>query len=139
MRVWQKQLTIKTKKLYDFVKLTDKLQRCVEESKIKNGVMHVCCLHNTAALLIQEDDASIFQDLKEFFERILPINGKYKHSYEGSVNATAHQKSMMLKNFLTLPISNGKLVKGYWQDFWLVELFEPRKRKISITIIGSND
>ncbi|OYT42604.1 MAG: hypothetical protein B6U78_00700 [Candidatus Aenigmarchaeota archaeon ex4484_224] len=136
MKIFQKEIKIKTKGIYDFVKITEKLEEVVKESKIKNGILFANSLHNTAALLIQEDDPTIFEDLKEMFERILPMNSKYHHSYEGNENATAHQKNNLLKSFFTVPIKDGKLVKGTWQDFWVIELFEPRERKVFVTIIG---
>ncbi len=136
VKVFQKEIKVKTKGLYDFVKITEELEKCVNESKVKNGMLFANLLHNTAALLIQEDDSSIFEDLKEMFERFLPMKGKYHHSYEGNVNATAHQKNNLLKSFFTVPIKNGKLVKGTWQEFWVIELFEPRERKVFVTIIG---
>ncbi|RLI59120.1 MAG: hypothetical protein DRO67_10105 [Candidatus Asgardarchaeum californiense] len=136
MSVYQKTLRIKTKGMYDFVKITEQLEQCVKESKIKTGVLFANSLHTTTCLLVQEADNSIFEDLKQMFERITPINGEYHHDYEGNINATAHLKSMLLNSFFTIPISNGKLVKGTWQDFWLVELFTARERKVVITIIG---
>jgi len=136
VKVFQKEIRVKTKKVYDFVKITERLEECVKESKIKKGILFANSLHNTAALLIQEDDQSIFEDMKETLERILPIDGNYHHNYEGNINATAHQKNSLLKSFFTVPISEGRLIKGTWQEFWLVELFEPRERKIIVTIVG---
>lgn len=136
MKVFQKTLNVRTKGIYDFVKLTEMLEEVVKESKIKTGILFANALHNTACLLIQENDESIFEDMKKVLERIVPMKEKYAHDYEGNENATAHQKSAILKTFFTIPINGNKLVKGTWQDFWFVELFEPRERRIVVTIIG---
>jgi secondary thiamine-phosphate synthase enzyme len=74
--------------------------------------------------------------MKKFFDKILPLNEKYSHSYEGSLNATAHLKSNLLSQSITLPIKSGNLVLGTWQRIIFVELFEPRERTVFVTILG---
>jgi secondary thiamine-phosphate synthase enzyme len=112
------------------------VEKKVEKSKIKNGMIFLNSLHNTACLIIQENDETIFEDMKKFFDKILPLNEKYSHSYEGSLNATAHLKSNLLSQSITLPIKNGNLVLGTWQRIIFVELFEPRERTVFVTILG---
>jgi secondary thiamine-phosphate synthase enzyme len=136
MRVYQSEIKIKTKNAYDFIDITEGVEKEVEKSKIKNGMIFLNSLHNTACLIIQENDETIFEDMKKFFDKILPLNEKYSHSYEGSLNATAHLKSNLLSQLITLPIKNGNLVLGTWQRIIFVELFEPRERTVFVTILG---
>jgi secondary thiamine-phosphate synthase enzyme len=136
MKIFQKTLVLKTKGINDFIRITDDVQDVVKESKIKNGMVFVNALHNTAALIIQENDSTIHIDLTKILEKIAPIKEKYLHDYEGNENATAHIKSNLLKTFLTVPLKEGKLVLGTWQDIFFVELFESREREVLITIIG---
>jgi len=136
MRVYQSEIKIKTKNAYDFIDITENGEKEVEKSKIKNGMIFLNSLHNTACLIIQENDETIFEDMKKFFDKILPLNEKYSHSYEGSLNATAHLKSNLLSQSITLPIKNGNLVLGAWQRIIFVELFEPRERTVFVTILG---
>ena len=136
MRIYQSEIRIKTKKSYDFIDITEKVENEVKKSKIDNGIIFLNSLHNTACMIIQENDETIFEDMRKLFDRILPLNEKYNHSYEGSLNATAHLKSNLLSQSLTLPIRNGKIVLGTWQRIIFVELFEPRERVVFITIMG---
>jgi len=136
MRVYQSEIKIKTKNAYDFIDITESVEKELEKSKIKNGMIFLNSLHNTACLIIQENDETIFEDMKKFFDKILPLNEKYSHSYEGSLNATAHLKSNLLSQSITLPIKNGNLVLGAWQRIIFVELFEPRERTVFVTILG---
>jgi secondary thiamine-phosphate synthase enzyme len=136
MRVYQSEIKIKTRNVYDFIDITESVEKEVEKSKIKNGMIFLNSLHNTACLIIQENDETIFEDMKKFFDKILPLNEKYSHSYEGSLNATAHLKSNLLSQSITLPIKNGNLVLGTWQRIIFVELFEPRERTVFVTILG---
>ncbi|MFZ8830234.1 MAG: secondary thiamine-phosphate synthase enzyme YjbQ [Candidatus Aenigmatarchaeota archaeon] len=136
MKVFQKEIKVRTKGANDFIDITKEVEEIVKESKVNNGIAALNSLHNTACLIIQENDETIFEDMRKFFDRILPLNEKYSHSYEGSLNATAHLKSNLLSQSLTLPIKNGKLVLGTWQRIIFVELFEARERKVFVTIIG---
>jgi secondary thiamine-phosphate synthase enzyme len=136
MKIYQKTLVLKSKGINDFIKITDNVQDVVKESKIKNGMVFVNTLHNTAALIIQEYDPTIHMDLTKILEKIVPIKEKYSHNYEGNENAAAHIKSNLLKTFLTIPLKEGKLVLGTWQNIFFVELFESREREVLVTIIG---
>lgn len=136
MKVFQKIVSVATKGLNDFVEITNDAQKVVGESKIKNGMVFVNALHNTAAVIIQENDSTIHEDLVATLEKIAPLKGEYRHSYEGNENATAHLKSNLLGTFVTMPLKDGKLILGTWQHIWILELFEPRRREVSVTVIG---
>ena len=136
MNIHQKEMKIETKGPYDFIDITDKVNEIVKESGIKNGIISLFSLHTTACIIIQENDETIFKDIEEFFDRILPLNIKYYHNYEGNINATAHIKTNLLSQSLCIPIKDGKLLLGTWQRIIFLELFEARERKVFITIIG---
>ncbi|EOD42542.1 hypothetical protein Nst1_272 [Candidatus Nanobsidianus stetteri] len=136
MKIYQKEVKIETKGPYDFIDITDKVNEILKESGIKNGIVSLFSLHNTACIIIQENDETIFKDIEEFFDRILPLNTKYHHNYEGNINATAHIKTNLLSQSLCIPIKDGKLLLGTWQRIIFLELFESRERKVFITIIG---
>ena len=136
MAVFQKSFTVRTKKSYDFVEVTEEIGDIAKESKIKNGIVFANALHNTAALVIQEKDETIHHDLTKTLDRLFPQDAKYEHDYEGNANATAHLKSNFLGTFVTLPLTEGKLNLGTWQSVFFVELFEPRKRTVVVTVVG---
>jgi secondary thiamine-phosphate synthase enzyme len=136
MKIYQKEIKIETKGPYDFIDITDKVNDILKESGIKNGIVSLFSLHNTACIIIQENDETIFKDIEEFFNRILPLNTKYHHNYEGHINATAHIKTNLLSQSLCIPIKDGKVLLGTWQRIIFLELFESRERKVFITIIG---
>lgn len=136
MKIFQKTLVFKSRSINDFIKITENVQEAVKESKIKSGMVFLNTLHNTAALIIQENDTTIHMDLIKILEKIVPLKEKYSHDYEGNENATAHIKSNLLKTFLTVPLKEGKLVLGTWQNIFLVELFESMEREVVVTVIG---
>lgn len=136
MKVVTDFVEVESKERGEYIDITGQIEKIVKESQIKNGIVVLHEMHTTAALTIQENDNSIHEDTKEILEEIVPLNKQYRHSYEGNENATAHIKNQLLGSSLTLPIMNGKLFLGTWQSVFLIELFEARKRRIAVCIIG---
>jgi secondary thiamine-phosphate synthase enzyme len=136
MTVFQKSISVRTTKIYDFIEITAEIEKIVKESKIKNGIIFANALHNTAALILQENDPTIHQDIIKTLEGLVPMKEKYEHDYEGNENATAHIKSNLLGTHVIIPLKNSKLELGRWQTVFVVELFEPRNREVVITLIG---
>jgi len=137
MKFYQDTIELKTQRNFQYINITDKVQDIVNKSKIKEGILFVNCAHNTATVILQEADSSIHEDTKEIIEELIPFNRNYRHSYEGNVNATSHIKNQLLGNSnLTIPVKNGELFLGTWQQVFFLELLEPRKREVIITIMG---
>jgi secondary thiamine-phosphate synthase enzyme len=136
MAVFRKSISVRTSKIYDFVEVTEEVEKAAKESKIKNGIVFVNMLHLTVALIFQENDPTILRDLIKSLEKMVPMKENYEHDYEGNENATAHIKANLLGTSVTIPLHNGSLQFGTYQSLFVVELFEPRNREIVITIIG---
>ncbi len=137
MKFVQKTVEVKTRGVFEFVRIDEKIQTVVAESGIKNGFVLLRSPHNTATITCTEPDASIHRDAKRIIEKILPEDFDWEHSYEGAVNARAHQAIMLLFGQTHwLPIKNGKIVLGTWQGIFFVELFEGRRRRVETVIVG---
>jgi secondary thiamine-phosphate synthase enzyme len=134
--MYRKTISIQTQSVYDFVDLTEEVQHIIAESKVKDGMVFINNLHNTAALLVQEADPSIHRDLTKVLDKIAPLKERWEHSYEGAVNATAHLKQNLLASCLIVPVEKGNLMLGTWQRLFFIELFEARSRKVIVTVMG---
>jgi len=130
-------IELKTQRNFQYINITDKVQEIVNKSKIKEGIVFVNAAHNTATVILQEADSSIHEDTKEIIEELIPFDRNYRHSYEGNVNAASHVKNQILGNSnLTIPVKNGELYLGTWQQVFFLELLEPRTREVIVTVIG---
>lgn len=136
MKVYSRSVEIITRKLYEFVDLEEPVNEFVKESGVKSGFCLIKICHTTAALVVSEKDPAVHKDFVRNLERILPTKQEWDHSYEGMVNARAHQASAWIGSSHWAPIRNGKLVLGTWQGVFFVELFEGRKRSIELVIVG---
>lgn len=136
MKVIQESLEIQTKGLLDFVRVDGELQKKVKDSGIKNGFVLIRVPHTTAGLVVTERDPAVHQDFKMVLEKMISAKQDWQHSYEGEINARAHQASMLLGKSCWLPIKDGKIVLGTWEGVFLVELFEERGRRIEMVVVG---
>jgi secondary thiamine-phosphate synthase enzyme len=101
----------------DFVDLSDKVQKEVADSEIRNGIVHVFSPHATGILVLTENDDALLEDIKVFLDKLVPKHKEYQHPS----NAHSHLRSMLLPPDKTLPIVNGRIEFGTWQSLLFVE------------------
>lgn len=103
------------------------------------GLLHVFIKHTSAGLCINENaDPDVLVDMESIFNRLIKEREPYyRHTFEGDDDMPAHAKSTLVGNFLTIPITNGKLNMGTWQGIYLCEFRDyGGNRKIVATIMG---
>jgi len=129
--------SVETKGHYDFIDITQKVEDAVKQSGVKQGMVLIFTKGSTVALTTMEYEEGIIKDLKNVFEKIAPENADYQHHLKwGDHNGAAHIKSAMLKTSLTIPVEQGKLYLGTWQQIVLIDFDEkPREREILVKII----
>jgi len=130
---------IKTKGFNDIIDITLEVSQAVKNSKVKDGICLISSPGSTLGLTTIENDPNLLVDFKEFLEGLVPSNRPYHHDETwGDKNAPSHIRSALIKPFLTVPIENGKLVLGQWQQIVLIDFDNrPREREIIVKIIKS--
>lgn len=137
--MWQLEFSVETRGRgsYD---LTDRIRQSVRESGIGSGLCHVFLRHTSASLMLCENaDPAVLQDLERFMSRLAPDGDPlFTHTAEGSDDMSAHVRSVLTHNDLTLPIRNGKIDLGIWQGVYLWEHRQAaHRRSITLTLSGS--
>ncbi len=127
-------MEIETANQSEIVDITASVERYVRESGIEDGICLVYSLHTTTALIINEADDALLNDVLELMERIVPQGAGYKHD-RGEGNAHAHLRAALLGSSVVIPVEKGRLDLGRWQRILFVELDGPRKRRISVRLI----
>ncbi len=123
--------TDKPNALYD---ITDRVRKIVSDSGTQNGLVHVYVRHATAAIMIQENwDESVQTDVVNLLKKLIP-SGVWLHDRQDG-NGDAHLKSGIIGPSETVPLVDGNLALGKWQNIFLCEFDGPRKREILITVI----
>ncbi|MDO8536638.1 MAG: secondary thiamine-phosphate synthase enzyme YjbQ [bacterium] len=128
---------VETKGHYDFVNVTKEVSSAVSSSGVSSGMAHVFVLHTTAVLTVMEWEEGSMQDMKAVFEAWAPEDADYKHHLRWrDHNGAAHIKAAIIGADVTVPIENGKLQLGTWQQIVLIDFDErPRTRQLSIKIL----
>lgn len=122
---------VKTDSKLQIVNITDQVER---SKSISEGAVVVYTPHTTAALVINEDERNLRQDMMKFYSAI--AKGSWGHNTIDN-NAEAHLASSTLNNSLTIPVSGGRLMLGTWQSILFVELDGPRDRKVYVKELAS--
>ena len=138
MEIIKSHLSIKTKSKY-LNDITFDVNKCLEKSKIKNGLCSLFVKHTSASLLIQENaDPAVLRDIESFFRRLVSEDSNlYEHNSEGPDDMPAHIRSLLTNTSLSIPITNSKLELGIWQGIYLYEhRNQSYTRKIIVNIIG---
>lgn len=133
MKVLNQNIEFSTKGEIDFVDLTEKVQKIVSKSQVKNGIAHVFAPHATGVIVLTEQDWNLLEDIKRTLEKLIPKQAAYRHPS----NAHSHLRSMFLPPDRTLPVIDGKLVLGTWQSLLFVETDVCRRRRtVIIQVLG---
>lgn len=125
-------IKIRSSKHFEFIDLTENIQRIVSEEKIKEGMCLVYVPHTTAAITINENaDPDVKADILSFVQKFVPWNGNYLH-VEG--NSAAHILSTIIGVSVVIPVFNGTLSLGRWQGVYFCEFDGPRERTVDVIL-----
>ncbi len=120
----------------DLVDITREVAAKVREADIVDGSVLIFVPGSTAALTTIEYESGVIEDLKEAIERLAPENLHYQHDARwGDGNGHAHVRAALLGPSLTIPVVEGKLVLGTWQQVILCDFDNrPRKRQVVVQV-----
>jgi secondary thiamine-phosphate synthase enzyme len=146
MQSFQRMITVITERAPQFIDITSKIEKILEDTEVKQGIAVVFSHHTTAAIRINEKEPLLLYDMERFLEQIAPPENDYKHNdftvrisnmdEDECPNGHAHCQHLCLGTSETIPINQGKFILGQWQRIFLVELDRPRERNITVQIIG---
>ena len=123
----------------NLINISQEIEKFVENSGIKCGILNLSILHTSASLIIQENvSKDVLIDLENFFNKLVPMNENlYSHILEGKDDMPAHIKTALTNTNLTLSIIDNNLKIGIWQGIYLFEhRIEKHVRSIFCHIIG---
>jgi len=136
--VHQEQITFDTTGHRQMDDLTDKVAAIVERSGVTTGIVHVCCVGSTAAVGTIEFEPGLERDLPEMLDRLIPPSRDYGHErawHDG--NGHSHLQATLMGPSLSVPVAEGKLVLGTWQQVFHLECdVRPRQRSVIVTVMG---
>jgi secondary thiamine-phosphate synthase enzyme len=136
--VCQQTIALSTKGHGDMHDLTDKVSQVVAASGMKTGIAHIFNIGSTGAIGVIEFEPGLEKDLPELLDRLMPPSRHYGHEqawHDG--NGHSHLQATLLGPSLTVPVSDGKLALGTWQQIFHLECdIKARQRRVVVTLTG---
>jgi secondary thiamine-phosphate synthase enzyme len=121
----------------EIVDLTEGVAAVVARSEVRSGLVNVFAVGSTVAVTTIEYEPGAVADLRAALERLLPAGLEYEHNrLNHDTNAHAHLRAAMIGPSETVPIVDGRLALGTWQQLVLLDLdTRPRERTVHVTIV----
>ena len=138
MKVYNSTIKIFLEPNCDIKNITDLVENEVLKSGVKNGIVNVFTVGSTASVTTIEFERGVISDLKKAISRLIPNNIKYEHDYAWhDGNGHSHVQAAILGPSITIPVRNGKMILGTWQQIVVINHdVRSRNRRIEVTVIG---
>lgn len=132
------ELHFSTKGDADVLDITADIARCVADAEIADGQVLAFVRGSTAAIATMEFEPGGVHDLREMLERLIPTRGDYEHNrLNHDSNSHAHQRATLIGPSEAIPVVDGRLALGTWQQLVLIDLDDrPRERTVIVQILG---
>jgi len=125
-----------THRRIELLDFTSKLNEVVEKHRLEEGIVMVFLPHATAAVTANENEPGLVEDIIDVLTKIAPPDGSFRHNLIDD-NAHAHILSAIVKSFYVFPVKRGRVIRGTWQNLFIVELDGPRHyRRIVYVLLG---
>ena len=128
-------LEFETKEKIQFIRITEKVEEVIEKSGVKDGLVLVNPMHITSAVIVNDDEEGIKKDYMDVLERLVPYNAEYRHNVSED-NAAAHIWRQFMAHQVVMPITEGKLDLGPWEQIFYVEFDGKRIKRVLVKVIG---
>ena len=136
MKNFRRELWFNTRKRYEFVHITDKVEAALMESGIKEGLCLVNAMHITASVFINDNESGLHRDYLEWLEKLAPYDRTGYHHNVGEDNADAHMKRQVMGRGVVVAVTGGRLDLGPWEAIFYGEFDGRRRKRALIKIIG---
>ncbi len=138
MHVVTESFELQTQGNTDIIDITDNVARAVQRSGVRNGLVCVFSPSSTSGITTLEYESGAIADLQRTFEELVPQDREYKHNLRwGDGNGHSHVRAALLGASFTVPVVDGRLTLGTWQQIIFVDFdVRPRRRRVVVQIVG---
>jgi len=129
-------LTFNTRSKREYVNITGEVEKVVSDSGIGEGMVLVSAMHITAGVFVNDAESGLLADIDEWLEGLAPFKKDYRHHRTGETNGDAHLKNLLIHHQVILPITDGRLDLGPWQQVYYAEFDGRRPKRLVIKAMG---
>lgn len=127
--------TFNTTRKREYIRITDWVSDAVRESGITEGMVLVSAMHITAGIYVNDAENGLIEDIDEWLDKLAPF-ANYRHHRTGETNGDAHLKNLLIGHEVIIPITNGSLDLGPWQEVYYAEFDGRRAKRIVLKAMG---
>ncbi len=120
----------------EYLRITGRIREIVGRSGIREGMVLVSAMHITAGVYVNDNESGLIQDIDEWLEGLAPAGRNYRHHQTGEDNGDAHLKSLLIHHEVIVPVTEGKLDLGPWQEIFYAEFDGRRKKRVVVKVLG---
>jgi secondary thiamine-phosphate synthase enzyme len=136
MKSYTEYLWFDTKKHREYINITPEVERILHKSGIREGMILVSAMHITAAIYVNDAESGLIQDIDQWLEQLAPFNPDYRHHRTGETNGDSHLKSLLMHHEVIVPVTEGKLDFGPWQQVYYAEFDGQRRKRVVVKVMG---
>ena len=119
-----------------YVHITPQVEKIVDKSGVQEGMVLVSAMHITAGVWVNDAEDGLLADIDEWLEKLAPFRENYRHHRTGETNGDSHLKSLLVHHQVIVPVTDGKLDFGPWQQVFYAEFDGRRPKRVIIKIMG---
>jgi secondary thiamine-phosphate synthase enzyme len=136
MKFHTQYVTFNTRKDREYINMTDKVEEAVRASGCREGMVLVSAMHITAGVYVNDAENGLIQDIDEWLDKLAPRGPDYRHHRTGESNGDSHLKNLLIGHEVILPITDGRLDLGPWQQVYYAEFDGRRPKRVIIKVMG---
>ena len=136
MKFLTEYMTFNTKKRREFINITRDIDKTLQKSGIKEGMILVSAMHITSGVFVNDAEPGLHRDIEEWLLKLIPEGHDYYHHRTGEVNGDAHLRNLLIGHQITIPVTDGKVDLGPWQKVFYAEFDGQRSKRLVIKVMG---
>ncbi len=120
----------------EYKNITSQVADAVAQSGVGEGMVLVSAMHITAGVYVNDAESGLIQDIDDWLEGLAPFDPDYRHHRTGETNGDAHLKSLLIHHEVIVPITEGQLDLGPWQQIYYAEFDGQRRKRVIVKVMG---
>lgn len=136
MKFHTEYLWFNTRTKREYVNITADVEGILQKSGIREGMILVSAMHITAGVWVNDAESGLLQDIDDWLEDLAPYRDDYRHHRTGETNGDAHLKNLIVHHQVVVPVTDGALDFGPWQQIYYAEFDGLRRKRLIIKVMG---
>jgi secondary thiamine-phosphate synthase enzyme len=136
VKFYTEHLWFNTKKHREYINITSDVEQILKKSGVQDGMILVSAMHITAGIYVNDAESGLIQDIDDWLEKLAPFDQNYRHHRTGETNGDSHLKSLLIHHEVIVPVTNGQMDFGPWQQIYYAEFDGQRKKRVLVKVMG---